>query len=87
MLVTAFILLATILFLFLDKPVKLLILAGAVTGLILPLALSVVLLSAVRKNIVGDYRQPVWMQVTGWIVVALVSFMGFVTIRDGLARL
>jgi Mn2+/Fe2+ NRAMP family transporter len=86
-LVTAFILLATILFLFLDKPVRLLILAGAVNGLILPLALSVVLLSAVRKNIVGDYRQPVWMQVTGWIVVALVSFMGFVTIRDGWARL
>jgi Mn2+/Fe2+ NRAMP family transporter len=60
----------------------LLIFAGAVNGLILPLALAVILIAAVKKKIVGDYRHPLWMQIAGWLVVALMGWMGWVTIRN-----
>jgi len=31
-----------------------------------------------------DYRHPVWMQLAGWIVVAVMSWMGWIAIRDNL---
>jgi Mn2+/Fe2+ NRAMP family transporter len=67
--------------------VKLLILAGAVNGLILPVALTVILLAANKKNIIGDYRHPLWMQVAGWLVVLAMSWMGFVTLKSNLMQL
>ena len=65
----------------------LLIMAGAVNGLILPIALSVILIAAYKKKIVGNYRHPVWMYVAGWLVVLLMIWMGFVTIRNSLSQL
>lgn len=86
-LITFFIVFSTLVFIWLGKPVRLLILAGAVNGLILPLALSVLLLISTRKRIMGDYRSPLWMQVTGWMVVAAMSWMGIVTIMDTIRKL
>jgi Mn2+/Fe2+ NRAMP family transporter len=86
-LITVFILLSTLLFWVIDKPVPLLILAGALNGLILPLALSVILVAARRRKIVGDYKHPLWLSVAGWLVVALMSWMGYVVIRDSLGKL
>lgn len=53
-----FILLSTAIFLTIGRPVRLLILAGAVNGMILPLALGVMLVAAHRPSVVGDYRHP-----------------------------
>jgi Mn2+/Fe2+ NRAMP family transporter len=86
-LITVFILLSTLLFWVIDKPVTLLIVAGALNGLILPLALAVILLAARRRSIVGDYRHPLWLSIAGWLVVALMSWMGFIVIRDSLGKL
>ena len=82
--VTAFILLSTVLFLFFNKEdaAKLLIIAGAVNGLILPIALAMILAASVKKYIVGEYRHPLWMQLAGWIVVIATSYMGIVTIKQ-----
>lgn len=80
-LVSLFILTSALLFLLQEKPaVHLLILAGAVNGLILPIALALVLLAARRKSIVGAYRHPRWMLVAGWLVVAVMSYMGAVSV-------
>jgi Mn2+/Fe2+ NRAMP family transporter len=86
-LITVFILVSTLLFWAIAQPVTLLIIAGALNGLILPIALAVILVGARNKRIVGDYKHPLWLQLAGWLVVALMSWMGFVVIRDSLARL
>jgi Mn2+/Fe2+ NRAMP family transporter len=73
--ITAFIILSCLFFLGIGNPVKLLVSAGAINGFILPISLAVVLLASRKKTIVGKYLHPVWMQITGWIVVALMSWM------------
>lgn len=53
-----------------------LIVAGAVNGLILPISLACVLLASHKRSIVGDYKHPLFLQITGWIVVLLTGVMG-----------
>lgn len=80
LLVSLFILASTVVFLFLDKPVSLLVLAGAVNGLILPIALAVMLIAVGQKRLTGDYGHPLWMHVAGWLVVAVMSWMGWLSL-------
>ncbi|MBD0284706.1 MAG: divalent metal cation transporter [Flavisolibacter sp.] len=87
LLISLFIVLATLLFMVFNNPVSLLIAAGAVNGLILPIALAVILIAATQSRVVGDYRHPLWLFIAGWLVVALMSWMGFVTIRESLSKL
>jgi len=70
-----FIITSTLLFLINPRPVKLLIIAGAVNGMILPLALAVILTAVLKKTLVKDYRHPLWMQAAGWIVVIVMTWM------------
>lgn len=85
--IVAFIVISTAVFVVIGKPVKVLILVGALNGLILPLALGVMLVAAYRKNIVGDYKHPMWMTVFGLIVVLAMSYMGFKTLTTELPKL
>lgn len=78
--IIAFIVIATVAFLLVGRPVKTLILAGALNGMILPLALGAILLAAHRIDIVKEYRHPRWMTVFGAIVVAVMSAMSIYTI-------
>lgn len=82
LIVSLFIITSTVIFVFLGNPVNLLIAAGAVNGIILPLALSLILIAAGKKKIVGNYRHPLWMKIAGWIVVAAMSWMGGKIIFD-----
>lgn len=87
LLISLFIIASTAIFLLLGNPVALLILAGAVNGIILPLALTVILLAVHKKRIAGSYRHPVWLTIAGWLVVAAMSWMGWITIRQNLGKL
>jgi Mn2+/Fe2+ NRAMP family transporter len=78
--IIAFILFSTIVFLFIGQPVKVLVMAGAVNGLILPFALTIILLAAKNKKIVGGYQHRRWLWIAGWIVVLAMTYMGFRTI-------
>ncbi len=69
--VAAFVALSLGLFLLLGRPVRLLILAGALNGLILPATLVVTLLAARRPDLLNGYRHPRWLTVAG--VLALVA--------------
>lgn len=82
--ISGFIILSTIIFVLLGNPVKLLVLAGALNGLILPVALAVMLVAARRSSIVGTYKHSFALQVAGWLVVAAMSYMGFIVIRQNL---
>jgi len=77
---TVFILFSTLIFLFVGQPVRLLVLAGAVNGFILPIALAVILVASGRPKVVGDYRHPAWLQWIGWLVVVAMGYMGVVGI-------
>jgi Mn2+/Fe2+ NRAMP family transporter len=87
LLVSIFILVSTVIFISIGNPVTLLIVAGAVNGLILPIALALILIAANKQKIVGNYRHPLWMQIAGWLVVIAMSWMGFITIKENLQKL
>lgn len=84
MIITCFILFSTLIFLLIGRPVQVLIIVGALNGLILPLALALILLAAHRQKIVGEYQHPIWMSVIGWLVVFAMTWMGFDVIRQNL---
>lgn len=51
----------------LGQPVPLLIAAGALNGLILPITLGVALVAARRPELMGAYRHPLALQTLGWL--------------------
>jgi Mn2+/Fe2+ NRAMP family transporter len=77
--ISGFILFSTIGFLILGNPVRLLIAAGTINGFILPIALTVILIGARKQRIVNNYEHPLWMQIAGWCVVAMMSWMAMLT--------
>ncbi|MCD8870201.1 NRAMP family divalent metal transporter [Staphylococcus gallinarum] len=84
--VITFIVVSTLVFLFLGKPVTLLIVAGALNGLILPITLGTILIASKRKSIVGDYKHPAWMLVFGIIAVIVTIVTGVFSLQ-GLTEL
>ena len=75
--VIGFITFSTIIAATLGNAGKLLVLAGAVNGLILPITLGTMLLASRNKKIVGEnYKHPVWMTVLGFIVFVLAAYIG-----------
>jgi Mn2+/Fe2+ NRAMP family transporter len=84
--ISVFIVLTTCVFVMVGKPTELLVLAGAVNGLILPVALGIILWAAASKKIMGGYKHPLWMQLSGWIVVAVMGWMSIVAIQETMAR-
>ena len=85
--ISIFIILSTAVFVAVGNPIKLLLLAGAVNGLILPIALAVILIAANKSSIVQQYKHPLVLQITGWLVVAAMTWMGAVTIQQTFGRL
>ncbi|OIR07645.1 divalent metal cation transporter MntH [mine drainage metagenome] len=81
-LISLFIIFSTIVFVFVGKPVQLLVAAGALNGLILPIALTVILIASTKKRLMHSYKHPLWMQIAGWIVVAAMSWMSVLTVYD-----
>lgn len=73
--IIAFILFSTLVFMLVGKPVDLLIIAGAVNGIILPLSLAVMLIAAYRRDIVGDYKQPAVLTIIGVLIIAILTYM------------
>jgi Mn2+/Fe2+ NRAMP family transporter len=78
--ISLFIIISTGLFVALGNPVRLLVIAGAINGIILPLALSVILIASRKSTLMKDYNHPLWMQVAGWVVVLVMSWMSISTI-------
>ncbi|NLC04504.1 MAG: divalent metal cation transporter [Tissierellia bacterium] len=74
--IIAFIGASAIIFITIGQPVKLLVIAGSLNGLILPVTLGTMLLASGNKKIVGDYKHPKWLLITGIIVVLLTLFLG-----------
>lgn len=79
-LVIGFMLISMVIFLALGNPVRLLIFAGTVNGFILPVGLGIILVAARNKRILGDYDHPLWLQIAGWGVVAVMLWFSISTV-------
>lgn len=85
--IIGFIALSTLVFLLVGRPVKVLVLVGALNGLILPITLGIMLIAAYQKKIVGDYKHPIWMTIFGGVVVVSMAIMGVYTLINELPKL
>jgi len=85
--IIVFTLLSTAVFLLVGRPVRLLILAGAFNGLILPLALGVMLVAAHRRAVVGEYRHPIVLTAAGALTAVLMAGLGVYTLVRELPKL
>lgn len=81
-LIVTFIAVSTLVMAFIGKPVKLLILAGALNGLILPITMTVILTASKRKDIVGDYKHPTWLFAFGVIVIIIAVCAGYLAMQS-----
>ncbi len=73
MCISVFIVLSTAIFVLVGKPTQLLVFAGFINGLILPIALAIVLIAATNPRIMRGYRHPRWMLAAGWVVVVIMG--------------
>lgn len=80
--ISGFIIISTLGFLVLGNPVKLLVTAGTINGFIFPIALAVILLASGKTRLLHSYKHPVWMQVAGWCVVAIMTWMAAITLLN-----
>lgn len=78
--IIVFIAVSTLIMLALGQPALLLVLAGALNGLILPVTLGICLIAAKKKSIMGeDYHHPTWLWIMGLFVVVISAYLGITT--------
>lgn len=81
--VIVFIAVSTVIYLFIGRPVRTLVLAGALNGMILPIALATMLFAAHRAKVVGEYKHPPLLTIAGVVVAVLMAGAGgMVLIND-----
>lgn len=87
-LITGFIILSTLIFILVKQtPVTILIMAGILNGLILPVALAIMLIAVTKKRLFPSYHHPLWMHISGWIVVVLMTWMSVIIIQQSIGKL
>jgi Mn2+/Fe2+ NRAMP family transporter len=87
-LISAFIILSTVIFIWIQQPpTNILVFAGALNGMILPIALAIMLIAVMRRSLFPSYKHPIWMHVIGWIVVGAMGWLGAILIGKSVALL
>ncbi|YCO00580.1 NRAMP family divalent metal transporter [Vibrio sp. VNB-15] len=69
-----------------NMPILLLMLAGLVNSIILPIVLGMVLVATRRKDIVGDYKHPAYLTLTGVIIVVVMAASSMTNISNFMAK-
>jgi len=77
---TTFVVLSLLIFIFWGKPVTVLLLAGAVNGFILPVALGIILLAARQKKIMGAYQHSIILTGIGLVALVATLYLSAVTL-------
>ncbi len=86
-LVIGFIVLSTAVFVTVGRPVRVLIVVGALNGLILPLSLGTMLVASRRRSVVGDYRHPIALTIGGALVTVAMAWLSVQTLATELPAL
>lgn len=85
--IIAFIVVSTVVMAIAGNPATLLILAGSLNGLILPVTLGICLVASQKKSIMGEnYKHPKVLLILGIIVVLITAYLGVVSLGS-LAKL
>lgn len=77
--IVGFIAFSTLVMVLVGNPAEVLILVGALNGLILPISLGIILFASRNKKIVGDYKHPMVLIVLGVIVALAAAYLGGTT--------
>lgn len=86
--IIGFIAVSTIIMLALGQPATLLVLAGALNGLILPITLLICLIAAKNKRIMGEnYKHPMVLWILGLVVVVISAYLGITTFVSNIGSL
>ena len=73
--------LSTVVMALIGQPATLLVLAGALNGLILPITLGVCLIASQKKSIMGEnYKHPIVLLILGIIVVVISAYLGITSL-------
>lgn len=72
-----FILISTLIFLLVGRPVKVLVFVGTLNGFVLPIALAILLIASRKRRLMGKYKHPLLLQAAGWVVVLVLLALGF----------
>ena len=80
--ISGFIVFTTLFFVVLGKPKELLLMAGLVNGLILPFALAIMLIASRKLPVLTKYTYPIWIQISGWLVVVIMGSMSIFAIIE-----
>ena len=85
--IIGFIIISTIIMAIAGNPTTLLILAGSLNGLILPVTLGICLIASQKKSIMGEsYKHPKLLLILGIIVVLITAYLGIASLGN-LAKL
>ncbi|MGS0682612.1 NRAMP family divalent metal transporter [Shewanella sp. 125m-7] len=68
-----------------DMPILLLMLAGLINSLILPVVLAFMLIATRRKDIVGDYKHPLYLSIMGIVIVLGMGIASFSNVGNFVA--
>ena len=82
-----FIVVSTLVFVVVGRPVKILVLVGALNGLVLPVSLGVMLVAAHSRRVVGGYRHSRLLTAGGIVVAASMAAMGGYTLLTEIPKL
>ncbi|MEP7148569.1 MAG: NRAMP family divalent metal transporter [Acidobacteriota bacterium] len=80
--IVSFIVVSTLVFLALGRPVNVLLWAGTINGFILPIGLALVLLASRKPELIKGYSHPRWLQIAGWSVVVLMTGFSIQTLIE-----
>lgn len=81
-LIVGFIGLSTLVFLLIGRPVTILVMVGAVNGMILPLGLGAMLVASRREPYRSAANQPAWLVGAGALVALAMSALGLYTLTQ-----
>lgn len=86
LMISCFIIISTSIFVITGKPKELLLLAGLVNGFILPFALSIMLIAGRRLQILKQFKYPLWIEIAGWLVVAVMGTMSVFALIEQIGK-
>jgi Mn2+/Fe2+ NRAMP family transporter len=83
--IVGFILVSSLLFALFGRPVKILVAAGAINGLILPVSLLIIMLALGKGKRPAGFPYPAWLWWAGWLVTILVVYLAWMAIKPLMA--
>ncbi|MFC3418874.1 Nramp family divalent metal transporter [Salinicoccus hispanicus] len=67
------------------EPLEVLLFAQALNGLILPIIAILIMVLINKKSTMKEHVNPLWLNIIGWVITAVVSFLGIYSLIDAIS--